>query len=247
MHTLRLLIFITAVIFSSHAFSQNNDLLGTWVFDRMPAHLELDAESEAMSQMFFADLTLVMDEHRYQFNAMNKTENGDWKHHEGPVYLFTSDEDLTYIVRLEILSTGQLSYTKAEREWILKKSAEQKTVPAKVEPKVKGIEIDADLLFGQWNFVGTIKNGKENDFVLKHNDEEPVSYRFTEDWEFINKAILGEVNEALYTFSDDMKTIEVTMDDEVTDVFKVVVLNENELQLYRIMGDLILKFERAEE
>lgn len=236
---------LSLLFLSSFSFAQKDFFIGTWKYEKIPDHLEMDEESTKMSNQFFKDMTLTFDATNYTQSVLGRSENGSWTFIEENKYEFSSTKGAKYEVELKKVSENQIILKIEKREWQLMKSDETLSVEKEenVLDKIEGVDIVRELLIGQWFNNGQIKDGKESGLILKHNEEELVNYSFLEDGTFINKGPLEIVIKTPWEIADDNQTI-IIEGEEMTESLKVVKLSKTELHLYQPRNNSVLKFKR---
>jgi len=241
----RILLLLNLLFLSSLSFAQDNFLIGKWKYEKMPDHIEIDEQGLKMANDFFKDMTLSFDQNNYTQFAMGKSENGTWTSIKENTYEFNSAKGIKYEIEIRKISDNQIIFKQQDREWQLIKSLEEGTIEIEENrlDKIKGIDINKKILIGKWYHNGLIKNGKDNNIIIKHNKTEVVNYTFLENGKFINKGPLEIELIATWKIDSDNQTL-IIKSEELTELLKVVKLDTKELHLYNPKNESIIKFKR---
>ena len=241
----KIFIILNLLLLTSLSFAQENFLIGKWKYEKIPDHIEIDEQSLKMANEFFKEMTLSFDQNNYNLFVMGKSENGKWSLIGENMYEFNSVNGYKYEVEIKSISENQIIFKNQNGEWQLIKSEEKADVETEENmlDKIKGTNIDKNILLGTWYYNGQIKDGKDNDLILKHNNSEIVNYTFLEDGKFINKAPLEIELIANWKIDADNQTLIIESED-LTEFLKVINLNDTELHLYNPKNKSIIKFKR---
>lgn len=234
------LLFLTSI-----SFAQDNFLIGKWKYEKIPDHIEIDEQGIKMANEFFKEMTLSFDQKNYTQFVMGKSENGTWSLISENIYEFNSTKGYKYEVEIKKISENQIIFKQQNREWQLIKSNEKADIKFEenILNEIKGVDIEKKNLFGKWYHNGQIKDGKDNDIILKHSKTELVNYTFLKDGKFINKAPLEIELIANWKIDNDNQTLIIESED-FTEFLKVIKLNNTELHLYNPKNKSVIKFKR---
>ena len=72
------LLLLNLWLFTSISTAQDNFIIGTWKYEKIPDHIEIDKEGLEMADQFFKDMTISFDTTNYTQVVMGKSENGTW-------------------------------------------------------------------------------------------------------------------------------------------------------------------------
>lgn len=239
------LLILNLLLFTLFSYAQDNFLIGKWNYEKIPDHIEIDEQGLKMANEFFKEMTLSFNQNNYTQFVMGKTESGTWSLIKENIYEFNSTKGYKYEVEIKKISENQIIFKQQNREWQLIKSNEKSNIVIEenILDKIKGINIDEDTLFGQWFHNGQIKDGKDNDIILKHSKTELVNYTFLKNGKFINKALLEIELVANWKIDNDNQTLIIESKD-LTEFLKIIKLNDTELHLYNPKNNSVIKFKR---
>jgi hypothetical protein len=241
----KIFIILNLLFLTSLSYAQDDFLIGKWKYEKIPDHIEIDEQGLKMANEFFKEMTLSFDEKNYTQFVMGKSENGNWSLISENLYEFNSTKGYKYEVEIKKISENQIIFKQQNREWQLIKSEEKADVEIEenILDNVEGTDIDKKALLGKWYHNGQIKDGKDNDIILKHNKSELVNYTFLNDGKFINKAPLEIELIADWKIDVDNQTLIIESED-LTEFLKVIKLSDKELHLYNPKNKSIIKFKR---
>ena len=241
----KILIILNLLFLTSISYTQDDFLIGKWKYEKIPDHIEIDEQGLKMANEFFKEMTLSFDEKNYTQFVMGKSENGNWSFIGDNLYEFKSSKGYKYKVEIKTISENQMIFKQQNREWQLIKSEEKADVEIEenILDNVEGTDIDKKTLLGKWYHNGQIKDGKDNDIILKHNKSELVNYTFFNDGKFINKAPLEIELIANWKIDADNQTLIIESED-LSEFLKVIKLRDTELHLYNPKHKSIIKFKR---
>ncbi|WP_055437566.1 hypothetical protein [Lacinutrix algicola] len=239
------LIILNLLIINYFCFAQENFLIGKWKYEKIPDHIEIDEQGLKMANEFFKEMTLSFDQTNYTQFVMGKSENGTWSLISENNYEFNSSNGYKYEVEIKKISSNQIIFKHQNREWQLLKSDEKATLQIEVSSrdKIDAINIKKENLIGKWFHNGQIKDGKDIEMILKHNNTEIVNYTFLENGKFINKAPFEIELIANWKMDDDNQTLIIESED-LTEFLKIIKLNNTELHLFNPKNKSIIKFRR---
>lgn len=243
MKKFKITFILLLAFFATHA--QNHFLIGTWNYEKIPDHIEIDEQGIKMANEFFKDMNLSFEQNKYTFTIMGKSESGVWNSLGENIYELTSSKGKKLNVEITKINEKQIIFKQQNREWQLIKVDEEANIEVKknVLDTIKGIEIDKKLLIGKWYYNGQIKNEKENNIILKHSEKEIVNYTFLSNGTFINKAPLEEEFKANWKIDTNNQTLLIESQDQV-EYLKVTKLNSKELYIFNPQTNSILKFQK---
>jgi len=226
------------------AYAQSN-LEGKWGFDSFPESIEMDDEGREMAQMFFKDMSLSLDSVNFSLILMGSEESGTYTSNENDLFEFNSSSGTSSTVLIKELDENKIIFGHNDKEFILKRFNEKPLINPKTNSlnKAVGISINKDLLCGKWMHNGQT-SGIIKDLKLKHNSDELVSYSFSQSGEFLNKAPFEMILGGTWNVANDQKTLIVGSEHKI-ERFKVMKLNESELELYNPKNETVYKFLKA--
>lgn len=240
----KIILVFSILLFSLNSKAQNEFLEGKWVFDTIVSSDEMDAQSKQMIEMMFKGMYIAFNSDKYEQSIFDKIERGNWLTDEDGTY-FISSLGYEYLVSLNKKSDNLIIFSHKEMSIQLKKDTDYYEIEDFVNnlDKVEGIEIDANLIVGIWNNIGTTKKDGTELHTIKHSKSEPTSYNFKSDGIFENKAPLGIELYAYWSVSEDLQYI-ILQSEEKNEYFKVLKLDNNSLEIYNPKNESVLKFER---
>ncbi|WP_026756024.1 hypothetical protein [Sediminibacter sp. Hel_I_10] len=240
------ILMVWLTISTLHA--QDNFLIGTWTYEKIPDHVDIDDEGLEIANEFFKDMKLSFDQSHYNHLVMGKLETGTYALLSDSTYQFNASKGYSYAVELIALSDYQLIFKQDSRELQFSKISTNPTIEIakNTMAEIVGIKINAADLIGTWFYNGRIKNGKESDLILKHNETEIVNYTFLDTGDFINRSPFEIELTGTWSIDADQQTLWIDSDN-LKESLKVVKLDASELYVYNPKNASVLKFKKAQE